>query len=132
MVAHFGPALQKAIKREALQGDYSALIATPENGLFISESGFAVIEPMDPYAAIGSGAKFALGALRATRGDPRSRLLRALEAAAHFSPYVHPPFTILKAESKPWMERIFGASNTETEQIVDKEGAWASDIDDHG
>lgn len=131
MVAHFGPAVEKALRQEGLKGHCSILIATPENGLFISEDGAAVVEPQDPFAAIGTGANFALGALRATRGDPRGRLLRALDAAAHFDPYVRPPFTILKAERKPWLDRIFSAAE-DFHPLVDKAAAWAPDPNDRG
>jgi hypothetical protein len=51
---------------------------------------------LDGYDACGSGWEIAYGALHATRAlKPETRIQRALEAAAHHSGGVHPPFTIL-------------------------------------
>ncbi len=50
----------------------------------------------DGYEACGVGWEIAYGALHATRGlKPETRIRRALDAAAHHSGGVHPPFTIL-------------------------------------
>lgn len=56
----------------------------------------------DGYEAVGAGWELAYGALFATRRStsPEARARRALEAAAHHSTVVHPPFTIL---SRTWV-----------------------------
>jgi ATP-dependent protease HslVU (ClpYQ) peptidase subunit len=63
--------------------------------LYSIESDFQVGEQADGYDAIGSGADFALGAMRALgRVPPTRRVRRALEIAAHFNMGVCAPFTI--------------------------------------
>jgi ATP-dependent protease HslVU (ClpYQ) peptidase subunit len=49
---------------------------------------FQLVEPIDDYTAIGSGADFALGSLYSTKGTnlkPEERLKLAIEAASYFS-----------------------------------------------
>lgn len=63
--------------------------------LFIFNSDYQVAEPADPYAAVGCGAAYALGALHATEGGkitPQRRLDGALAAAERFSNGVRGPF----------------------------------------
>jgi ATP-dependent protease HslVU (ClpYQ) peptidase subunit len=63
--------------------------------LFAIESDFQVSELADDYNAIGGGAEYALGAMRALgRLNPRARIRRALEVAAHFNMGVCAPFVI--------------------------------------
>lgn len=55
----------------------------------------AVTRSAHGYAAIGTGAAVALGALHATAGkEPRKRILAALHAAAAHSDGVAPPFHV--------------------------------------
>ena len=52
------------------------------------------------YCSVGSGYKYALGALYATneiKMKPNERILNALSAAEHHNAYVRKPFTILKS-----------------------------------
>jgi len=56
---------------------------------------YQVALPMDHILAIGCGADFALGSLHTSTGKPLERLKMALEAAAHFSIGVAPPFNYL-------------------------------------
>ncbi len=64
--------------------------------LFEIEDDYQVAEAQDGYAAVGAGARPALGALYATQGqDPVRRVLTALQAAEHFTTSVRGPFVIL-------------------------------------
>lgn len=66
-----------------------------EGYLFHIEADYQVNENLDNYDACGAAAKYALGALWATKDDePEARIRNALEAAAHFSGVVRPPYTI--------------------------------------
>jgi ATP-dependent protease HslVU (ClpYQ) peptidase subunit len=59
---------------------------------------YQVAKAADGFAAVGSGAEVALGALFATQGSglgPRRRVRVALEAAEHFTASVRGPFTVL-------------------------------------
>ncbi|MEV0400800.1 hypothetical protein [Actinoallomurus sp. NPDC050550] len=59
---------------------------------------YQVGEMADGYTAVGCGAEIALGALHATDNTDmtlQARAVAALEAAAHFSTCVRPPFTIV-------------------------------------
>lgn len=65
--------------------------------LYVIESDYQVGKPLDGFAAIGSGAQIANGALFATRGlKPEERVRTALEAAERFNAAVRAPFTILE------------------------------------
>jgi ATP-dependent protease HslVU (ClpYQ) peptidase subunit len=65
--------------------------------LYQVEGNFQVGEALWPYASVGCGANYALGALYATDGmEPDARIRRALEAASVFSAGVAPPFYVLK------------------------------------
>lgn len=65
--------------------------------LFVIESDYQVGEHADDFAAIGCGAQVAFGSLYSTVGqDAQARLLKALEAAEHFSAGVRGPFAILE------------------------------------
>lgn len=66
--------------------------------LFCVESNFQVIETVLPYIAIGSGDAYAMGAMYANhKAKPRERIMKALRAAAEFSPSVGGPFKVLHA-----------------------------------
>lgn len=63
--------------------------------LYTIESDFQVGHMVETFDAIGSGAEFALGAMKALdRTAPMPRVRRALEIAAHFNMGVCGPFTI--------------------------------------
>lgn len=54
----------------------------------------------EPYAVVGCGREYALAVLHALQGSfmsPKKKLIKALEAAEHFSIGVRSPFTIIKA-----------------------------------
>lgn len=64
--------------------------------LFEIASDYQVHEPLDPYAAIGSGYDPCLGVLYATPKAPPSRRLRlAMEAAERYNAGVRAPFTYI-------------------------------------
>jgi len=66
------------------------------NQLYTIEANFQVTETVDDYAAVGCGARYALGSLFTTGGMvPELRVRLALQTAAHFSAGVLPPFDIL-------------------------------------
>lgn len=67
--------------------------------LFEIGEDYQVGELADGYTAVGCGAEIALGALHATHNaglSLRARAIAALEAAAHFSTGVRPPFTVVE------------------------------------
>lgn len=67
--------------------------------IFCIDSNFQVLEPDEPYTAIGSGEAYALGALYATYKedtDPMSLCRVALEAAAAFASSVRAPFDYIE------------------------------------
>lgn len=66
--------------------------------LFQVGDDYQVGELADGYSAVGCGAEMALGALHATGNAGMSleaRAIAALEAAAHFSTGVRPPFSVV-------------------------------------
>lgn len=68
--------------------------------LYTVESDFQVGEHFDGYEVIGSGADFALGAMRALAHLPaKQRIRKALEIASHFNMGVCPPFTIMSLKA---------------------------------
>lgn len=72
--------------------------------LFEIGEDYQVGELADGYAAVGCGAEIALGALHATVDAGMSlqtRAVAALEAAAHFSTGVRPPFTVVGTAKDP-------------------------------
>ncbi len=69
--------------------------------LFEMGSDFSLIESTFDFAAIGSGADFALGVLYATAGgaDPKLRLTQAVHCAAKLSPTCALPMTTMSLET---------------------------------
>lgn len=69
--------------------------------LFRIESDMQVGEVFDDYVATGCGEQVCCGSLHATKGQqPRARILKALEAAAHHDAGVRPPFVIEKVKAR--------------------------------
>jgi ATP-dependent protease HslVU (ClpYQ) peptidase subunit len=63
--------------------------------LFEMQSDYQISEPTNGYEAVGSGAKFALGALFVTPHlAPEMRIEQALQAATCHNAYVRPPYVI--------------------------------------
>jgi ATP-dependent protease HslVU (ClpYQ) peptidase subunit len=98
------PALQAAFKEAGfteidsnVQTIDSAILLGYRGGIYKIGSTFSVMRIAE-YAAIGSGAAYALGSLYQTAPfgyRPEYRIERALEAAAAFSSSVAPPFAVL-------------------------------------
>lgn len=86
-------------KKENDREDAGTFLVAVRGRLFKVADDYQVGWSLDGYDACGCGWEIAYGALHATQGlRPKVRLTRALEAAAHHSGGVHPPFTIVKAE----------------------------------
>lgn len=68
---------------------------TPRIWIFDSALMIDAVE-VGHYAACGSGAGPALGALYAAKGTPEQRATKALEAASIYRADVRPPFTLLR------------------------------------
>ena len=68
--------------------------------LFEIDEAYGVCEINDEFVSIGSGTEYALGSLYVTKNlDPKKRILKALETAAHFCEGVQPPFHIVEIKN---------------------------------
>lgn len=88
-----------AIKRCFKDNDYTngQFLIGHKGKLYTIESDFQVSKGTLPYAAVGCGARFSLGAMFAnSKLKPEARVTNALEAAAEFSAGVGAPYLILK------------------------------------
>lgn len=82
-------------RRDAEQESGGSFLVGYAGRLFAIDNDYQVAESTSPYAAVGSGAETALGALYATRGAPAwQRINTALEAASQHTVYVRGPFII--------------------------------------
>jgi ATP-dependent protease HslVU (ClpYQ) peptidase subunit len=103
MVREFVEATRECLKtggvatreKEAEQG--GTFLVGVRGRIFIVESDYQVVEPAAPFAAIGSGAPYALGSLATSKGDPVARVRQALAVAERFCAGVRGPFRILAA-----------------------------------
>lgn len=107
LVTDFVNAVRKAYKASGYlkkSGDQEyggTFLLGYKSKLYCVDSDFQVGYSRDAYQAVGCGEDYALGAMHATEGlaagglDPKKRVEMALQAAAHFSGGVTPPFTIL-------------------------------------
>ena len=101
MVGEFVEAVRECLKtggvatkeKEAEQG--GTFLVGVRGRLFVVESDYQVVEPAAPFAAIGSGAPYALGSLATSRGSPAARVRQALAVAERFSAGVRAPFRLL-------------------------------------
>lgn len=69
--------------------------------VFAIQGNYQMVEPREPYFAVGCGDMVALGSLYMTEGigmQPALRVRRALEASEHFNGAVRGPFRILALE----------------------------------
>ena len=84
-------------KEEESESHEASLIVGYSGKIYVIEEDFQVGRPVEDYAAIGSGAQIALGAMFASvsERDPIKRLTQALEAAEKFNAGVRGPFVIL-------------------------------------
>jgi len=101
MVGEFVEAARECLKaggmatkeREGEQG--GTFLVGVRGRLFIVESDYQVVEPSEAFAAIGSGAAYALGSLATSSGGANARLQRALGVAERFSIGVRGPFRVV-------------------------------------
>jgi ATP-dependent protease HslVU (ClpYQ) peptidase subunit len=112
MVLHFVEELRTVAKKAAIaevQNSVESLgkfLVGIRGRLFCIESDFQVGEALQDYAAVGSGAAYALGAMfiqrHCTPGVrlPGAELERALEAAAEHSPYVRRPWLVYRTPAQ--------------------------------
>jgi ATP-dependent protease HslVU (ClpYQ) peptidase subunit len=80
-------------ENDAMEGH---LLVAYKHELYLLDGGFAVLQPTEPFAAIGSGEAHALASLHTTADlpmPPHERLTRALRAAARYTSTVYEPFT---------------------------------------
>lgn len=87
------------MKKENVREEGGNFLVGYRGVLYEVQGDFQVAINADPYSAVGCGEPYAYGSLFATAAlglPPEKRIRRALEAAAHFSSGVCPPFIILK------------------------------------
>ena len=88
-------------KIDELEEHDSEFIIGYKGEIYVIESDFQVGRPVENYAAVGSGAQAALGAMYATQNmkmSPENRVTLALSASAEYSPGVREPFSVIKLE----------------------------------
>jgi ATP-dependent protease HslVU (ClpYQ) peptidase subunit len=128
MVQSFLPRLKDALGVEAPLEKSAILVGTKGGGIYEIDHTWIAKQSQDGYAAVGSGGDYALGSLHSTRGDPKRRLLKALNSAAHFNAYIRAPFTILELVEGGLEEELWGS----IEQAPDREAFYAISTDDRG
>lgn len=98
------PAIRDGLKRlecteehNGQQYYHGAMLIGYRGHLYQMESNFQLVESAHGFDATGSGGEAALGSLRSTKkiGDPRKRLLEALEVSAEHNAGVSAPFDII-------------------------------------
>ncbi|WP_405946224.1 hypothetical protein OG588_05180 [Streptomyces prunicolor] len=86
-------------RKDSEQEQAGVFLVGVHGRLFEIHGDYQVGEPVEGYAAVGSGDDLALGALHATAHlglKPRERLTAALRAADHHSTYVSAPYMYVK------------------------------------
>ena len=107
---------------KSLQFGSSFLWAYKDQVFHIMPDG--LVEEVDDYEAIGSGADAALASLKHTAGEPvYDRMLKALEAAADISLYVSNPYVVIDTKNCELADLIFDEVEEEddTEDIEDED-----------
>jgi len=108
MVTSFVDAMRKCLKAAGAareehkeEEQENQFLVAFSGHLFEIDNGYGVCEINNPYAAIGSGTEYALGSLYATEKLPSAdRVLKALEASAHFCDSVGGPYHVVKCKGK--------------------------------
>lgn len=91
-------------KKEDEQEEGGTFLVGFRGRLFEVQDDYQVTESVNGYAAVGSGARIALGSLYATPHlMPEQRIELALQAASQYDAYVRPPYLIqcLAPEREP-------------------------------
>lgn len=108
IICGFVEAVRKCLKEHG----YAKVNSNEEEGgsfllghkekLYHVNSDYGITRCADRFDAVGCGGAYALGAMQTTSAfggqSPTSRILEALDIAAHFSSGVIGPFTVLKLE----------------------------------
>jgi hypothetical protein len=128
LVRSFLPHLKTALGSESGLEKSGMLVGTKGGGIFEVSENWFIEQSRDPYTAIGSAASYALGSFHSTSGNPRRRLFKAMQAAAHLNAYVRPPFTILELPTAGLDEALWGGIS----ELTDPEAKYKIDPDDHG
>lgn len=103
MATKFGEVMKEAFKKngilfskDGMEYMYAGMMIGYMGKLWVISSDFYVSQCADPYEAMGSGVKYALGSLYSTYGlDPHDRVERSLKAAEWYSESVRSPFDFL-------------------------------------
>jgi hypothetical protein len=104
---HLVPEIKTAMKEAGCVQDgeqfEGAVLFGVGGKLFRMESNFQLICDTHRFDSVGSGANIAIGSLHSTKndGNPKRRILLALEASATGNAGVRPPFTVVNVR-KGW------------------------------
>ena len=103
MVTEFASALRDCLRKGgnldvenvSNETNESLLLVGVRGNIYLVDSAFSIVRPIEGIAAIGSGAEVALGALHVTEEmAPEKRVLAALQAAERWTNTVRGPFQI--------------------------------------
>lgn len=102
MVNEFIPAVRSLLKEggvsvgseEVVEGVDGDFIVGYRGHMFVIYGDYQVAESTDDYIAVGCGTDIALGSLGSTKGDPKARILKALDLAVRHSAGVRGPFHV--------------------------------------
>jgi len=103
LVRYFIPAVRKCLQEQGYtkiennQEEAGSFLVGYLGHIYHVFNNFQVLEMTGGFDACGYGEDFALGAMYTLKHSqflPRERILMCLEAAAHFSGYIQPPFHV--------------------------------------
>ena len=102
LVGQLVPALRDGLKKMDCTEDnngqanfHGAILIAYRGELHELEGNFQLVESAKGFASVGSGSEPALGSLRSSNGNPKKRLIKALEVSAENNAGVAPPFDVL-------------------------------------
>lgn len=91
-----------SVREHGTDSQDAELVVVVRGEVWTIQGDYAALRSTRGFAASGTGAPYALGALLATPDmEPRRRILTALQAAAEFSPSVCEPFEIQEVRCSP-------------------------------
>ena len=103
LVTQLVPAIQKALGQAGwLKQDQGRQVGGEvliglRGGLYRLQDDFGLTQTLTAHAAIGCGETVAMGALAVLRGQPETRIRRALGIVADLNAYVRAPFEVVHA-----------------------------------
>lgn len=104
MYGPFTDQLKAFIDENDLQDQYGflwgQLLVGFNGGIYKVQSDYLVIKSTLDYDSIGTGSAHALGSLASSRGGPKERITRALEAAVEHNAACGGPFNIISGAKK--------------------------------